>query len=65
MVFKSEEELRRTVHELAMEFVREQCRAQLDGRKPLPYSANEVAAAYSRFYRDLLAAFTNKHSDDE
>lgn len=54
MIFKTEDELRRAAHELAMEFVRGQCKAYLDGRKPMPYSANEVATAYRQFYQALL-----------
>ena len=65
MLFKTEEELHRAAHELAMEFVREQCKSQLDGRKPMPYSANEVATAYSRFYQELLKAFAENTPKSE
>lgn len=65
MLFKTDEELRRAAHELAMEFVRGQCRAQLDGRKRLPYATNEVATAYAEFYQHLLNAFKETDSENE
>lgn len=64
MIFKTEEEMRRAVHELAMEFVREQCKAQLDGRKPFPYSTKEVAVIYRQFYQALLAEFVEEDTPE-